>query len=111
MPWATNPIFESSSPTERVTTDVEVAGVDGEGGDASGSTSPEPKASHALKFRPPSDHFTPHQIFYIFVLDGIVSAIFAAGINFAIAYGTPSPSNSFHFLYRVISSLCDSIIP
>ncbi|KAI0465871.1 hypothetical protein F4859DRAFT_344258 [Xylaria cf. heliscus] len=87
MPWASNPIFKSTSPTEKATADVEAAaGVDGESGDASGSTSPEPKESHALNFRPPSDRFTPHQIFYIFVLDGIVSAIFAGGINFAIAY-------------------------
>ncbi|KAI0438183.1 hypothetical protein F4803DRAFT_111704 [Xylaria telfairii] len=86
MPWAINPIFEPSSPTERATTDVEVAGVDGEIDDASGSTSPEPKASHASKFRPPSDHFTPRQLFYIFGIDGIGSAILAGLINFAIAY-------------------------
>ncbi|KAI0185589.1 hypothetical protein EV127DRAFT_196460 [Xylaria flabelliformis] len=86
MPWASNPIFEPRGPTEKTTTDIEAARVDGDSGETSGSTSPEPKASHASKFRPPSDHFTPHQIFYIFVLDGIGSGIIGGGINFAIAY-------------------------
>ncbi|KAI0875760.1 hypothetical protein GGS24DRAFT_454251 [Hypoxylon argillaceum] len=83
MPWATNPIFQLTNPTEKATTDVE--STQG-GGTTDGSASPEPK-DDKLKFLPPSDRFTPHQIFYIFILDGIGSGIFAGGINFAIAYG------------------------
>ncbi|GAP88439.1 putative glycoside hydrolase family 43 protein [Rosellinia necatrix] len=92
MPWATNPLFEPKQRAQNLATDVEAAPGDGGHhgetgtGSGSGSASPEPKDNDQLKFRPPSDHFTPHQIFYIFVLDGIVSAIFAGGINFAIAY-------------------------
>ncbi|KAJ8111985.1 hypothetical protein ONZ43_g5495 [Nemania bipapillata] len=87
MPWATNPIFKSTNPTEKVTTDVEAAQSSGSRADGRESISPDPKDHDEPKFRPPSDHFTLHQIFYIFILDGIVSAIFAGGINFAIAYG------------------------
>ncbi|KAJ8126643.1 hypothetical protein O1611_g6994 [Lasiodiplodia mahajangana] len=87
MPWATNPIFESPNPTEKVVTDVEAAQSSGRtDGSASGCPSPDPKDEDELKIRPPTDHFTLHQIFYIFILDGIVSALFAGGINFAIAY-------------------------
>ncbi|UKZ74880.1 hypothetical protein TrVFT333_002550 [Trichoderma virens FT-333] len=34
----------------------------------------------------PSSHFTGHQLFYIFGLDGIGALILSGGINFAIAY-------------------------
>ncbi|KAI3333717.1 hypothetical protein F4824DRAFT_512864, partial [Ustulina deusta] len=90
MPWATHPIFEPSSPTQKAATDVEAAQADGSNGDGSGSgsgsASPDPKDDDGLKFRPPSDHFTLHQIFYIFVIDGIFAAVVSGGINFAIAY-------------------------
>lgn len=36
---------------------------------------------------PPSDHFTPHQKFYIFGLDGVGAMFISGAINFAIAYG------------------------
>lgn len=92
MPWATNPIFRSTNPTEKATTDVEAAQG---GGTTDGSATPEPKEDDKLKFLPPSDRFTPHQIFYIFILDGIGSGIFAGGINFAIAYGASRRSSLF----------------
>ncbi|KAL7949274.1 hypothetical protein V8C42DRAFT_208763 [Trichoderma barbatum] len=34
----------------------------------------------------PSSHFTGHQLFYIFGLDGIGALVLSGGINFAIAY-------------------------
>ncbi|TGJ82162.1 hypothetical protein E0Z10_g6616 [Xylaria hypoxylon] len=88
MPWATNPIFELKNPTEKVTADVEAAQADGTNGDGTSSPVPVPgpKDGDGLKFRPPSDHFTLHQIFYIFIIDGFFAGIFAGGINFAIAY-------------------------
>ncbi|KAI1170082.1 hypothetical protein F4777DRAFT_592213 [Nemania sp. FL0916] len=92
MPWATNPIFDPGNNTEKAAANVEAgpAGArqhdGGHDGSVSGSATPELKNSDDLKFRQPSDRFTPHQIFYIFILDGIVSAIVAGGINFAIAY-------------------------
>lgn len=99
MPWASNPLSGPGNTT--APNDIEAAagsrsrdGANDTGAasgsasaSGSGSSSPEPKNGAARsKFRPPSDHFTLHQIFYIFILDGIVSAIFAGGINFAIAY-------------------------
>ncbi|KAI1419077.1 hypothetical protein F5Y12DRAFT_779733 [Xylaria sp. FL1777] len=86
MPWATNPILEPRNPTEKTTTDVEAARLGGRNGDESGSASPDPKDGGGVKLRPPSDHFTLHQLFYIFVIDGIGAAGVAGGINFAIAY-------------------------
>ncbi|KAI0407146.1 hypothetical protein F4802DRAFT_41150 [Xylaria palmicola] len=87
MHWAVNPIFEPGGPTKKAAADVEAGrGGDGDHGGASGSNSPEPKDEQRSKVRPPSDHFTPHQIFYLFILDGIGSGILGGGINFAIAY-------------------------
>ncbi|KAI0430768.1 hypothetical protein F5Y09DRAFT_306845 [Xylaria sp. FL1042] len=87
MSWATNPILDPKSPAENVTTDLEAAQDAGRNGDGAGSPSPEPKnVDDGLKLRPPSRRFTLHQIFYVFVIDGIGAAIFAGGINFAIAY-------------------------
>ncbi|KAI0103899.1 hypothetical protein GGR51DRAFT_235634 [Nemania sp. FL0031] len=105
MPWAANPLFESPNPTDEATTDAEAAQGSGRtDGSASGCASPDPKDSDKLNIRPPSDRFTPHQIFYIFILSGIVSAIFAGGINFGIAYalyhdrgGDDSPIRLFQF--------------
>ncbi|KAI1162143.1 hypothetical protein F5B18DRAFT_408314 [Nemania serpens] len=91
MAWATNPVFEPKTPAVQATSDVEAAQASGgHDGNASARTStspgPDPKSADELNFRPPSDHFTLHQIFYIFILDGIISAILGGGINFAIAY-------------------------
>ncbi|KAI1111717.1 hypothetical protein F5Y14DRAFT_304496 [Nemania sp. NC0429] len=93
MAWAVNPVFKPKQPPAvRAPSDVEAAQASaGHDGSASArtSTSPgpglEPKAATELKFLPPSDHFTPHQISYL-IIPGIVSAIIAGGINFAIAY-------------------------
>ncbi|GAW13699.1 hypothetical protein ANO14919_030880 [Xylariales sp. No.14919] len=104
MPWATHPIFQPRSPAEKVIADVEAAQGDGRNGDGSGSPVPDPKHGDSSKFRPPSDHFTAHQIFYIFIIGGIIAALPAGGINFAIAYalyhnrgGDDSPIRLFQF--------------
>ncbi|KAI1307082.1 hypothetical protein F5Y03DRAFT_352738 [Xylaria venustula] len=88
MPWATIPILEPRIVTEEVNTDIEAVQADGRNGDGAGSASPspEPKEEGVLTIRPPSDHFTLHQLFYIFFLDGIGAAILSGGINLAIAY-------------------------
>ena len=36
----------------------------------------------------PSRQWTAHQIFYVFILDGIGGMALSAGVNFALAYGT-----------------------
>lgn len=46
---------------------------------------------HIHEMRKPSEKFTPYQIFYIFVLDGLGAAIISGGVNFAIAYGRMLP--------------------
>ncbi|KAI0973357.1 hypothetical protein F4678DRAFT_25195 [Xylaria arbuscula] len=88
MRWATNPILEPRIITEKVATDIEAAQADGRNGDGAGSasSSPDPEEEGVLTIRPPSDRFTLHQLFYIFVIDGIFAAIVSGGINFAIAY-------------------------
>ncbi|KAI3324210.1 hypothetical protein HD806DRAFT_62771 [Xylariaceae sp. AK1471] len=88
MPWATNPIFTARSPTEKVTTDAEAAqAATGNGDKASGtSLDPPPVKDDDSGFRPPTDKFTVHQFFYIFIIDGIGAAFVSGGINFAIAF-------------------------
>lgn len=61
------------------------------------STDPTPRPSEdvesAIQRRlshGPTDRFTPHQFFYIFIIDGLGAFILSGGINFAIAYGEPS---------------------
>ncbi|KAI1356609.1 hypothetical protein F5Y01DRAFT_267860 [Xylaria sp. FL0043] len=87
MSWATNPILDPRSSPENAITDLEAAQGTGRTEDGAESPSPEPKGvDYGLKIRSPSQHFTLHQIFYIFIIDGIGAAIVAGGINFAIAY-------------------------
>ncbi|KAJ3580365.1 hypothetical protein NPX13_g188 [Xylaria arbuscula] len=87
-----NPIFSPKKSSDNAVVDVEAIQGDDSSGDGNGSQrgsgdgSPEPKDSHGWKFRPPSDRLSPHQIFYIFVINGIGAAIVSGGINFAIAY-------------------------
>ncbi|KAI0197859.1 hypothetical protein F4808DRAFT_287452 [Astrocystis sublimbata] len=107
MPRAAYPLFKPKQPTEKATADVEAVGPGGADGAASGSVTPvttEPEDSHALAFRPPSDRFTLHQIFYLVVLHGIGAAFLGGGINFAVAYalyydkgGPTSPIRLFQF--------------
>jgi len=101
MPWASNPVFQlrSQNHNEKVLVDPEAAAgarddgrEGGTGGHGSGTTSPDPLPSMKgddddSSIRPPTTKFTAHQIFYIFILDGIGAAILSGGINFAIAYG------------------------
>ncbi|KAI1820690.1 hypothetical protein F4861DRAFT_49238 [Xylaria intraflava] len=80
MPWAANPVLESGDPTDR-SADLEAA----RNRRSADTPSPGPKDDQQ-RLRPPSDHLTLHQFFYIFILDGIGAAAIAGGINFAIAY-------------------------
>jgi hypothetical protein len=117
MPWATNPIFKSRGPTEKVDTDVEATQSTGRNGDGSGATTPDPPPlvkgdDDDSGIRPPTDKFTAHQIFYIFILDGIGAAFLSGGINFAIAFGTYV--SQAHLTFRVFPTHppgCCSTIP
>ncbi|KAH8904471.1 hypothetical protein BR93DRAFT_149187 [Coniochaeta sp. PMI_546] len=97
MPWLRNPFSRKSDPEA---SDAEAAVP---GGTVPAPIPPSPPGPQLESFpdapRPSQDvaailtHFkTPtkslsgHQIFYIFVLDGIGAAILSGGINFAIAY-------------------------
>ena len=44
-------------------------------------------AVKSKKLRPPSDHWTNHQIFYVFIMNGIGAFAISGGLEFAIAYG------------------------
>ncbi len=101
MPWATNPLFKPAS--ARSATDVEaapsaaaaepIAGAEAEAAptdDANSSRSTRQEITDQVveyEFKEPTTKFTAHQIFYIFILDGIGAMIVSGGINFAIAYG------------------------
>ncbi|KAI2628220.1 hypothetical protein GGS21DRAFT_248154 [Xylaria nigripes] len=80
MSWAANPILDIGSPTEKSTTDVEAA----RGNERDRYTGPK---DHLPRLRSPSEHLTPHQFLYLFILDGVGAAAISGGINFAIAYG------------------------
>lgn len=54
------------------------------------SSAHELKASKSKKLQRPSVQWTPRQIFYVFIMQGIGAFIIAGGINLAIAYGMPS---------------------
>ncbi|KAI1092042.1 hypothetical protein F5B19DRAFT_238178 [Rostrohypoxylon terebratum] len=93
MPWATNPLFKPS--TTEATADVEAAAANsgpslGPNPDPSlepSSSAPQEVPTSADDgFKEPTEKFTAHQIFYIFILDGIGAMILSGGINFAIAY-------------------------
>ncbi|KAI1499939.1 hypothetical protein F5X99DRAFT_263587 [Biscogniauxia marginata] len=84
MPWATNPLFkpeEAGEPKDKNSTDLESAK------GSSAQQAPKDTTTKAKTgFRTPSKKFTTHQIFYIFILDGIGAAVLSGGINFAVAY-------------------------
>ncbi|RYP09095.1 hypothetical protein DL765_008575 [Monosporascus sp. GIB2] len=82
MPWASNPSL-MSTPTE-ATTASQPAVSDPEASLPQSATSSQ---SLLEGFRPPSNHFTLYQIFYIVVVGGLGSAAISGIINFAIAYG------------------------
>ncbi|KAI5918136.1 hypothetical protein F4810DRAFT_603018 [Camillea tinctor] len=87
MPWATNPLFKPEETGEKDSTDLESA-MGKPTQEASGdATTTAVAAKSKSRFKPPSKKFTLHQIFYIFILDGIGAAVLSGGINFAIAYG------------------------
>ncbi|KAI0887722.1 uncharacterized protein GGS22DRAFT_154106 [Annulohypoxylon maeteangense] len=90
MPWATNPLFKPS--TAEATADVEAAAANNSGSNLDPSLEPSSSAGQEIPssvddgFKEPTEKFTAHQIFYIFILDGIGAMILSGGINFAIAY-------------------------
>ncbi|KAI0449219.1 hypothetical protein F5B21DRAFT_61879 [Xylaria acuta] len=84
MTWATNPLFIPGDHNEKVTTDIE-ARLQRDGGDTPDLTIP---GCEEWAFNTPTDHLTRRQAVYIFILDGLVAGVLAAGINFGIAYGT-----------------------
>lgn len=64
------------------------------------SQAAEEEGTEEARTREPSSHFTAHQLFYIFGLDGIGALILSGGVNFAIAYGKHHPAaltKSTHF--------------
>jgi hypothetical protein len=83
MTWATNPLFIPGEHDEKVTTDVE-ARLQPDSGDIPDLTVPK---CEEWAFQNPTDHLTRRQAVYIFILDGLVAGVLAAGINFGIAYG------------------------
>ncbi|KAI1211162.1 uncharacterized protein F4807DRAFT_27318 [Annulohypoxylon truncatum] len=88
MPWATNPLFKP--PTVEATADVEAAAANSDPNPEQ-ALEPSSSARHEIPssddgFKEPTEKFTAHQIFYIFILDGIGAMILSGGINFAIAY-------------------------
>lgn len=96
MPWATNPLFK---PTAEPPADVEAAAANSSPDpdtDTDTDLSPQQDAAGSIDdgFKEPTEKFTAHQIFYIFILDGLGAMILSGGINFAIAYGI---FISFHF--------------
>lgn len=78
MRWPLNPFARSRAP---VPEDPETA-------------NPRQVIQQSLNngFQIPTQKFTAHQIFYIFVLDGIGALILSGAINFAIAYGMSNVS-------------------
>ncbi|KAI3321343.1 hypothetical protein HD806DRAFT_524243 [Xylariaceae sp. AK1471] len=84
MTWATNPLFTPGEHNEKVTTDIE-ARLQVDNRDTPGPTISK---CDEWGFKPPTDHLTRRQAVYIFILDGLVAGVLAAGINFGIAYGT-----------------------
>jgi hypothetical protein len=99
MPWLRNPFSRSPKP------DTEASDTEALPGDNTSPPSPPspgpdsdapPRPSQDVAailshFKTPTKSLSGHQIFYIFVIDGIGAALLSGGINFAIAYGTPSP--------------------
>ncbi|KAI0483755.1 hypothetical protein F4859DRAFT_474000 [Xylaria cf. heliscus] len=84
MTWSTNPLFIPGEHNEKVDTDIG-ATLRQDSGDTPDSTAPK---SEEWAFKAPTDHLTRRQAVYIFILDGLVAGVLAAGINFGIAYGT-----------------------
>ncbi|KAI1370388.1 hypothetical protein F4677DRAFT_365413 [Hypoxylon crocopeplum] len=90
MPWATNPLFKPTA--DPPADDVEATAAASPTSSHSHSRSPSPSPRQEIVksiddgFKEPTEKFTAHQIFYIFILDGLGAMILSGGINFAIAY-------------------------
>lgn len=99
--WLRNPFSRGSSDPEQDPSDTEALPSAGSPpSPAAGSSSPSglvsfpdaPRPSQDVAailthFKTPTRTLTGHQIFYIFVVDGLGAAVLSGGINFAIAYG------------------------
>ncbi|KAI1387142.1 uncharacterized protein F4822DRAFT_275130 [Hypoxylon trugodes] len=85
MPWATNPFFKKAT---KPPTDVEAEPVIPAVATPDLNSSPRQEITRSIDdtFKEPTTKFTAHQIFYIFILDGIGAMILSGAINFAIAY-------------------------
>ncbi|KAK1759610.1 hypothetical protein QBC47DRAFT_111896 [Echria macrotheca] len=69
------------------------------------ATAPTPQTS-PVHLQRPTTKLTTHQLFYIFILDGLGAAILSGGINFAIAYAMyTSPSSSPILLWQLPNTL------
>ncbi|KAI1341144.1 hypothetical protein F5Y15DRAFT_25723 [Xylariaceae sp. FL0016] len=75
--WASNPLLRPPSQPQTCPPLPSDTDVENQVADA---------AENHEGFKTPTDRFTPHQIFYIFIMDGLGAAIVSGGINFAIAY-------------------------
>ncbi|RYP59477.1 hypothetical protein DL769_008508 [Monosporascus sp. CRB-8-3] len=91
MPWVSTPIAATTTSQSAI-------------------SDPETSRPQSLPegFRPSSERFTLHQIFYIFVVGGLGSAVVSGAINFTIAYGmyatadtSKSPIRLWQFPYTL----------
>ncbi|KAI0026206.1 hypothetical protein F4780DRAFT_13911 [Xylariomycetidae sp. FL0641] len=80
--WATNPFFRHTDVGEKAAPTP-----DSESGLVANQPPQQVLNDVVTPFKVPSTRLTGHQIFYIFVMDGIGAGAVAGGINFAIAYG------------------------
>ncbi|KAH9890302.1 hypothetical protein F4778DRAFT_380086 [Xylariomycetidae sp. FL2044] len=88
MAWATNPLLKPkpTEQSEKVSTSADGSDLEAAREDDDDGPPEQVLQGVKTKFKVPSDKLTGHQIFYIFILDGIGAAILSGGINFGIAY-------------------------
>lgn len=93
MRWVRNPFFNSAA------TAVPPGDSPHSPSDEEAGTAPQPSSSSPLRpesspapsppailLQRPTPSLTPHQIFYIFIIDGLGAALLSGAINFAVAY-------------------------
>ncbi|KAK0640993.1 hypothetical protein B0T16DRAFT_461111 [Cercophora newfieldiana] len=98
MKWSRNPFFKPPSdppppPTPGTASDEEAALPPS----ASSGTGP-------LLLRP-TPRFTPHQIFIIFIIDGLGAALLSGAINFAVAYAMYTTATTPIRLFQLPNTL------
>lgn len=114
--WLRNPFSRGSSDPEQAS-DTEAlpsgsppapAGSSSPPGLVSFPDAPRPSqdvAAILTHFKTPTRTLTGHQIFYIFVVDGLGAAVLSGGINFAIAYGTSTFSSILSRIFFYFSRI------